>query len=411
MNRPVARILWLVLGFLLLAGCSGNTVGTENSAEISGKEVSAVNEVTEIASAGQSGPIQEGEYWPTNGWRISTPEAHGMDSEKLAAFVEAAVNSGRFKSFVIVRDGYIVAEKYFGIKPDKRQRVYSVTKSVVSTLFGIAMEEGKIESVDTKVLDCFPDTTFDHVDENKQNMTLENLLTMTSGLDWPYAGMQDFSEWEDDPTKYVLDMEMAAAPGHNFLYHNGTVEVLGEYISQAVGEDISDYAAEKLFTPMGITGQFWTPTLNGQRDAACSGLCLTARDMAKYGYLYLHNGEWDGQQLVPAAWVQTSTNIHVGEEGNFDQYISGYGYLWWVDANGCYSARGYQGQFVFVFPNLDMIVVVQAGFTGETDGVNNELIPEVLMNEYILPAVVSDEALPENPEAYERLQALCATES
>lgn len=412
MRTRIVKMMLILMGSLLLVGCSMQTTEPQTTPAVTVWEASATNEteVSTVASAKQSMQVQEGEYWPTDGWRTSTPEAHGMDSDKLAEFVQAAISAGGFKSFVIVRDGYIVAESYYGInKPDKRQAVYSITKSVVSTLFGIALEEGKIGSVDTKVLECFPDISFDNVDENKQNITLEDLLTMTSGIDWPYVGMQDQSEWADDPAKFVLDLNMAAVPGDTFLYNNGTVEVLGEYIAEAVGEDISQYADEKLFAPMGITQYYWNKTLNGQRDGCCSGLYLTARDMAKFGYLYLKNGEWDGQQLVPADWVRTATSVHVDE--GFDEFISGYGYLWWVDVNGCYSARGYQGQFIFVFPELNMIVAVQAEFTGETDGVTNELIPEILMNEFILPAIVSDGALPENPEAYAKLQTLCGIQS
>lgn len=404
MRNKYLKPLFLLLGLLLFTGCSAQP--TNSSASSAKTEPTAFPE----ASAEQS-PVEESQNLPSDGWSTSTPEAYGMDSAKVAEFVQAANTQKGYNNFVIIKDGYIVAESYFGNDRYKQcGQVYSVTKSVVSMLFGIAMGEGKIESVDLKVLDCFPEMEFENVDENKQNMTLENLLTMTSGIQWGFGTADDPTmELFDakDPVKFTLDRPMAAAPGEVFEYNNGNPEVLGAYIAQATGQSLQEYADAKLFGPMGITDYIWDDLPGSDKEGCCTGLRLTVRDMAKLGYLYLNNGRWNGQQLVPEEWVKTSTSTHTDTHGIGGPYIAGYGYLWWQDTIGCYSARGSYGQFIMVFPDENLVVAVQGFFAGATDGLNNDQLPVKMTQEYILPAIISNQALPENPEAYAQLQALC----
>lgn len=350
-------------------------------------------------------------YWPTGGWRTSTPERHGIDSAKLAQFVQAANDAKGFKSFVIVRNGYIVVESYFGDKNNKKpQSVYSITKSVVSALVGIAIEEGKIANIDASVVDCFPDKTFDNLDERKKAVTLRHLLTMSSGLEWPGGTPDDPTDAimaQKDPIRFVMNRPMQSEPGAEFNYNNGTAQVLSQYVEQAVGKSIDQYAKEKLLAPLGIADYSWDNFGTGVMPGFF-GLRMTVRDVAKFGYLFLKGGEWEGKQLVPKAWVEESTGYRIETKGRSSPFVDGYGYLWWRETTGCYSARGAFGQYLMVFPDRDLIIAMEANFSGGDATMSYDQIPAKLAQELILPAVVSDSPLSENPQGDKALKALCS---
>ena len=335
------------------------------------------------------------DYWPTDGWQNTTPEEQGMDSALLNAMMDRIDENGvHIDSIVIVKNGYLVFEEYprTNYDVDSRHIIHSCTKSFTSALVGIAIEEGYIESVDNKLIDLLPNRTIANLDERKQAITLEHLLTMTSGLEWdewtePYSSNLNshYQMWSaSNNVQHILDLPMAHDPGDVWIYTSGGSHLLGAIVTEATGSELFDYAIDKLFTPLGIqpSNIFWPMDKQGQYWGS-GGVEMLPRDMAKFGYLYLNNGTWDGEQLVPSEWVEQSADTLI----DFNDY-SGYSYQWWTyptDIVNVYSAVGYQGQNIFVIPELDMVVV----FTSSVPPDETYLQPAILFD-YIIPAAMNE---------------------
>lgn len=348
-----------------------------------------------------SPPTVAANYWPTDGWRNSTPEEQGMDSGQLADLVEDIQKSGkRVDSVTVIRNGYVVLNAYFyPFGKDLKHIIHSVTKSITSTLVGIATDRGEIKSVSQPVLEFFPNRTIANVDERKRSMTLEHLLTMTSGFDCSdsyrhrWKGLWDMRR-SPDWTQHVLNLPMHEAPGQNFDYCNGVSFLLSAIIEKATGKQALDYAKTSLFGPLGITDVRWPASPRGT-TVGWGEMWLKPHDMAKLGWLYLNKGMWDGVQIVSSKWVEEATDTRV-TAGLF----AGYGYQWWRDSD-YYAALGYAGQLIFVVPSKNMVVV----FTGDLPG-DQFNVPRDLLEEYVIPAARSDAVLPAKPEQQERLRLL-----
>jgi CubicO group peptidase (beta-lactamase class C family) len=368
-HYPLLFLSRLILLAGLLAGCS------RSPAPATPTVTPAVAPASTATSAPASAPSA---YWPADAWRTSSPEEQGLDPQKLAQMLDAIQEQGLgFHSLLIIRNGYLVSETYFGAnQADTRHELYSCTKSFVATLIGIAIDQGAIHGTDQRVVDFFPDRTFANPDSRKQAMTLDDLLTMRAGLDWQegdpaYRPLFQSPDW----LQYMLDMPMAQAPGSLFNYCSGCSHVLIAILQQATGKNPLDFARQTLFEPLGITKLNWD-TASGGNPIGGWGLKLTARDMARLGYLYLRNGQWNGQQIVSAAWVENATRQHTEASGDL-----GYGYQWWtVPSLGGYAALGLYGQTILVVPGSDLVIVT----TAQMD--NHDKIFE-LIEEYILPAV------------------------
>ena len=328
-------------------------------------------------------------------WPVSTPEEQGLDSETLAQMLlQIEMEDYKIDSVLVVRNGYQVLDAYVHpFRPGDTHNLYSVTKSVLSALIGIALEQGNIKSLDEHVLDFFPDREVKNLDDDKSNMTLEHLLTMTSGLEcrdsylYNNRGLEEMHK-TDDWIQYVLDLPMETPPGTKFEYCNGASMLLSAILQEATGMSALEYAQEYLFGPLGIRDVEWDDSPN-RITVGYSRLFMHPQDMAKIGYLYLMNGLWNSEPVVPAEWVAVSTRTHVSP-GTLQE---GYGYHWWVAPPQMYLALGYGGQFIFVIPDKDMVVV----FTCSLEG-RDFYVPQKLLNDYILPAVISSQPLPENPE-------------
>lgn len=300
--------------------------------------------------------------WPLKNWQTSTPAEQGMDADRLARLLDAIDETQlNLHSLLVIRHGKIVLEKYFGdYRPDTRHEQYSCTKSFLSALVGIALEQGAIAGLERTVVSFFPKKSFAHLDERKARMTVEHLLTMTSGLDWQegdpiYREMYISPDW----VRYVLDIPMAAEPGSAFNYCSGCSHLLSAILQEATGMNTFRFAQENLFLPLGITDAEWSTDSHGTPIGGW-GLQITPRDMAKLGYLYLNGGNWNGKQIVPAAWVQASVEKHVENPDGLD-----YGYQWWIyPSHGAYAALGRAGQTILVAPDLDLIVVTTADVEG-----------------------------------------------
>ena len=316
-------------------------------------------------------------YWPTEGWRTSTPEEQGIDSKKLEAMLaEIKERKIDVHSLLIIRNGYLVSETYFEpYQQDLKQDMQSVGRSFTSALIGIAIDKGYIDGVDQRILDFFPDRTFANLDKQKEAMTLEDVLTMRSGLEGEedpyYQAMQNSPDW----IQYLLDKPIVDPPGSRWSYCAGCSHILTVILQETTGMNPGDFAEQNLFQPLGISAGYWMTDPAGIPYGA-GGFNLTPRDMAKLGYLYLRNGQWDGQQIVSSEWVETSTRTHADVDVNAH---FGYGYHWFtVPEMGGYAALGGGGQIILVIPESDLVIVT----TAKTE----ESLFE-LFDKYILPAI------------------------
>ena len=342
------------------------------------------------------------ELWPTTEWQLSTPEEQGMDSDVLVLLMERiAEQQTDIDSLLVVRHGAIVLEAYWA-PYDVRTRhgLASVAKSVVSALIGAAIEQGYISGVDVPVLDFFPGVVDVEPGDPKLSMTLEDLLTMQAGLrchdetDATVEAMQRTDDW----AAYMLRQPMVDQPGRTFNYCNGVSHLLSVIVGRATGQNTMDFAQESLFQPLGITRVLWARDPDGNPTGGW-GLAMTPRDMARFGYLYLRDGWWDGTQILPAGWVDASATRH-----SYSLQSRGwYGYQWWVNSVNSFQAVGAGGQYIFVRRGTDMVVVM----TSDTQIGNYPDLLE-LMNDYVLYASKSDEPLPANPEGVAALQTLVA---
>jgi CubicO group peptidase (beta-lactamase class C family) len=344
-------------------------------------------------------------YWPTTGWRSTSPEEQGMDSEKLAQMVEHIQQEKLdLDSLLVIRNGYLVSELYRDpYTAEQPHVVFSVTKSVIDTLIGIAIQKGYIRSVRQPLIGMLPAGGVANLDDSKKAITLENLLTQTSGLDCnenPAPGEPSVFT-SDDWVKFVLDQPMVAKPGEKFNYCTGATHLLSAVLQSATGVSALKFANQSLFTPLGIgplDEMRWPSDPQGVTIGGF-GLALTPREMAKLGFLFLHKGQWDGETVVPLDWVVTSTASHANRGEKKE-----YGYLWWIDPQGkWYAALGLHGQHIFVYPAENLVVVSTAALPAGNDA---DLIPiQELLDGYILPAVKSDRPLPPNPDGQARLAA------
>jgi CubicO group peptidase (beta-lactamase class C family) len=366
-----------------------------------------------------------------DGWATASLDDVGMNEELLGELIER-IERKEYRNvhgIVIVKNGKLVFEEYFegydfaytapwssalnfrgkrtdyGI--DTPHNLASVSKSVTSALVGIAIDRGYIQDVDEPVFSFLPD--YSHLsDEQKDRITLEHLLTMTSGLKWNELEVWLGNMSHDvvqlflvpDQMSYILAKPVVAEPGTAWYYNGGGVCVLGEVIRAASGMGMDDFAERYLFAPLGITEHEWEYFSSGMIHAS-GNLRLRPRDMAKFGYLYLNGGRWQGKQIVSPEWIATSTRESVSipwsslAEIKHKRYADipeshgdGYGYLWWLktyEVDGkpvdAVQAAGWGGQRIALFPDLDMVVVLTGG-----NYATHEPVYEILTR-YILPAV------------------------
>jgi len=352
---------------------------------------------TEAATASDEGP------WPTDGWITSTPEEQGMESGGLAALVEYLSTSPGIDSVTVVRNGHLVLDAVFYPFPaDRAHIIHSCTKSIVGTLIGIAVDSGLLEGTSVPVVEILAEAAPEDIDDRKSAMTVEDLLTMSAGLDcrdsyiYRWLGLREMRR-SDDWAAYMLALPMSEEPGTLFEYCNGGSYLLSAILTEVTGGPALDFARETLFEPLGITDVTW-PSGPGGINFGWGEMYLHPRDMAKFGYLYLHRGEWDGRQIVPAAWVEAATSPKASARTLSDFY----GYQWWVDDGGYFMALGYGGQYIIVDPAHDLVVVFTSGVSPRFDE------PERLFRSHIVDSVVSDGSLPPDPEAEARLREAVA---
>lgn len=343
-------------------------------------------------SSPKATPAAPGETWPT-----SYPEEQGFDSDMLAEVVEQIDREDLpVDSLLVVRNGVLIADAYFyPYLGDRAHDLASVTKSVTSTLVGIAVDQGLL-ALEQSVVASFPDLVPVPPSDDKANIELRHLLTMTSGLDCGRTpGEPELYEMlgSDHYVQYALDLPMAVAPEAEFAYCSPGSHLLSAMVAQATGSSTLDFARDNLFGPLGILSAEWPKDPQGVNHG-WGDLLLHPRDMARIGQLFLNAGNWNGTQVVSEGWVGEATQklVVVDTEG------TGYGYQWWVLAGafeGLYEALGNGGQAIIVWPDKDVVAV----FTGRGVDVLADVAP------LVAGALQSDAALDPNPEAHARLSA------
>ena len=349
-----------------------------------------------------------------DGWQTASLVAVGIDPlwiSKMLGSIYLGDRSGdslttpkgrddyqNIHSILIVKDGYLVFEEYFYyFSREISHAQASVTKSITSLLAGLAIEQGYLDSVEEKVLPYFPEyLPLGQEDERKENITIEDLLTMRHGMacdDWDptFRDTYVMSFLEPDAIESILNINMEFPPGSHYSYCTVSTIVLGGVLTKATGMKVPEFANQALFDPMGIKSTSWTAWVyipGGWTDTG-GGLNLLPRDMAKIGLMMLQNGKWNGKQIISEDWVHQSTQEHVILDSDHS-WGSGYGYLWRLGnkrimgsiARSFYALGG-GGQVIAIFPELNMVIVITAGNYENDEGQSFEI-----MERFILPAVL-----------------------
>ncbi|MEZ6064253.1 MAG: serine hydrolase [Planctomycetaceae bacterium] len=324
----------------------------------------------------------------------STPEAAGVSSAGVIAFIEAAdreVNS--MHSFMLLRHGKVVAEAWWAPEAaDKPHVLWSLSKSFTSTAVGLAIAEGKL-SLDDRVVNFFPDDLPAEPAANLKAMRVRDLLAMS-------AGHQDELNWRVEPhwVRAFLAHPVPHKPGTHFRYNTPATYMLSAIVQKVTGETVVNYLTPRLFEPLGIEQPTWDASPQGVSIGGY-GLYLKTEDIAKFGQLLLQRGEWQGKQIIPAEWVDLATSRQVSNGSSPDSdWEQGYGYQFWRCRHNAFRGDGKDGQFCIVLPEQDAVVVITAN-TGNMQGELN------LVWEHLLPAL-GDDALPESPEGLAKLKQI-----
>jgi CubicO group peptidase (beta-lactamase class C family) len=316
------------------------------------------------------------------GLPVSMPEDQGLDSGRLAQAYAEAQRLPKLRSLLVVRNGYLVAEKYYGTDASRADNIFSATKSVMSALVGIALSEGYIDDLQQKVVEFLPEYFSPQPDVGKTDITIEHLLTMRSGLK-PTRGWELHAS--SDALGLVLNSPQLADPGRVWNYSGGDTHLLSAILTRTTGMSTAAFAERYLFGPLGIKHYLWQKDQQGIHRGN-AGLYLAPRDLAKFGLLYLNDGSYNGRQILAAGWPARSMALHVTFP--FRSRLRGYGYLWWLYRSAGYEvncAVGAGGQLVMVVPELSMVVV-----STSAGGSVHEALR--LLKIHILPAVRDVEA-------------------
>ncbi len=326
-----------------------------------------------VPQTGYEWPDNNREYWPTDGWLTAEAENHGFDRVKLDQARDFASNDDLARALLVIKDGYLVSEDYYDEGSiDASTNLWSVTKSYASAITGLIWDDNLIDSTDQLMIDLMPQYP------EFEQITLQHVLTHTTGLSWNEEGPL-WVQWilSDDWVTEALTREHLYEPGTHWKYSSGNTHFLSALVTHRSGLTPGQLAKTRLFDPMGIEFMVQDPPLTYSNwpeyieilpqswhqdpqgnETASFGLFQTARDMAKFGYLYLNRGRWENQQLLSEEWVKISTKDH--ETNIYGRYS--YGYQWYltlVDDKPTFLASGFGGQIIGVVPSLDLVVVLK----------------------------------------------------
>lgn len=357
---------------------------------------------------------QERDYWPTDDWRTAPAQTMGMDVTLLAQMRDYITNHlPGLQSLLIVRHGYLVFEEYYqGFHQNSYNSISSATKSVVSALVGVALTQGLLSSLDQRMLDFFPEFAAIEIDPRKQAVTLRHLMSLTAGFSQAFP-----DHYWLNPVQLAIERAMAHQPGAMFAYDSQGVDIVSAIITRITGQSAAAFADATLFKTLGIwrseharftwrndpdgkhtwhgdaywdekNGHLWKVDPQGYSTGGF-GAHFTSREMAKFGYLYLNKGIWDGQQIIPIDFVAASTSRQSDGSPSVNRP---YGYLWWIvedEKHPAFFASGFGGKLIYIVPSLDLVVVTTA--STEEAIKNRQQTREItdLVPRFILPAAHS----------------------
>jgi len=330
--------------------------------------------------------------YPDDFWQTETFEASGVDKAKIDTLLSRWASSRvEVHSLLIAHRGRLVVERYGFAKgenpdhpgtphqvlPDEPHELYSTTKSFLSALIGIALDDGSIPSIDDPAAGFFPDYEDLNPSPEKDAITLEDLITMRSGLEWTVDDDADFNP--ADPAREMLSRPIVNPPGEVWQYASGNSDILAEILRTATGQTPLEFANERLFGPLGIESPTWLAADNGTERGGF-GLVLTSRQMARFGELYRNSGTFLDEQVVPAAWTDESTTARAATD-----WGGQYAYHFWVPDGlpGFFNTLGAWGQVIYVSRELELVVVITADMPNETA---NSEFKNVIRN-FVAPAV------------------------
>ena len=327
----------------------------------------------------------------------ATPESQGISSDLFAALLRELDTSKdtEMHHFMALRHGKVICECNFAPYPKGMWHItHSMCKSITGMAIGMLIEEEKLK-LDENIYDIFPDHINAFSKIFRPVITVENLLTMTSGITFNESGIVSGNDWLGS----FLNASVNGKPGTEFQYNSLNTYVLSAIVTKRTGETLTEYLTPRLFGPLGITKYYWETCPKGITKGGW-GLFLCAEDMAKLGQLYLQRGKWNGQQLVSEYWIEISTARHLKTQN--DTY--GYGYQLWMEQRpGSFEYNGMLGQNVIIYPDMDMVLVTNAG--------NKEMFQDCIMlniiRKYFPVNYHPADVLPENPLSYSLLKRLC----
>lgn len=327
----------------------------------------------------------------------ATPENQGISSDLFTALLREldASKDTEMHHFMALRHGKVICECNFAPYPKGMWHItHSMCKSITGMAIGMLIEEEKLK-LDENIYDIFPDHINAFSKIFRPVITVENLLTMTSGITFNESGIVSGNDWLGS----FLNASVNGKPGTEFQYNSLNTYVLSAIVTKRTGETLTEYLTPRLFGPLGITKYYWETCPKGITKGGW-GLFLCAEDMAKLGQLYLQRGKWNGQQLVSEYWIEISTARHLKTQN--DTY--GYGYQLWMEQRpGSFEYNGMLGQNVIVYPDMDMVLVTNAG--------NKEMFQDCIMlniiRKYFPVNYHPADVLPENPLSYSLLKRLC----
>jgi len=296
-------------------------------------------------------------------WDTSSAQAQSLNADSITLTLQEISALPYVESFLLVRNGFLIAEEYYTMGGKyKFANIASVSKSIASALVGIALREKYLDSLGQKLVDFFPEYVTSALDPRKRDITIEHLITMRTGLDADES--KDYSNILNQNTdwmKAIINLPMRANPGAEFSYSSLNTHLVSGILTKASGMTAKSLAQRFLLDPLGISVISWPADPQGYSFAG-SGLVIYPRDLARYGYLYVHSGWSDGKSIVPEEWVNVSIQPHDNTYRTWGPFTNvRYGYMWWTaqwNADSLFLAIGFGGQFIICVPRYDLVVVI-----------------------------------------------------
>ena len=375
----------LICVCLLLSCVNKRTEPETSDRRIPGREIHSTVEVSVSPLKSAAYLSDTRDYWPTDEWRHLTeelPESYHQQIDTL----NQNIAKMQFKSYVIIQNGYILSEYYK--KPYTNESlfsIYSCTKSIVSTLYGVANDKNLVPDPAAMISEVFPEVLKTDNKTQKEKISFSSVLAMTSGLDWPewyewnyyFRPMLQSKNW----VEFILNRGMWYDPGQIFNYNSGGSHLLSAAISRRTGKSAYSFGKEEIFSQIGMNSVNWPRDPQGVSYGG-HGVRMSTYDAARFGYLVLNHGKWNGTQLVSADWLVDATSQH----SNGHHWYGAYGYQWWlvqVEPNVyAITAMGYGSNYIFIVPQYDLVVVFNSMVTG-----GESFLPMQWLRSIIVPAI------------------------